>query len=169
MVTTSDLGIAVGGGHLESLKLFANGLDRIEPFDAGHPIPAWQKKPKGVAMLGLQWLPVHLIDQHHFFAVGFFHVQAALVDLDLIPLDPLVGAGEDDVHRIVIEPGFIQYALQRSAGPFGVADRAEGPLIALCGWVKFTPAVSATFELQLIRVVGKVLLKIGNGEGFRMG
>ena len=81
-------------------------------------------------MLGLQRLPVHLIDQHHLFAVGFLQVQAALVDLDLIPLDPLVGAGKNDVHRLVFDTGFIQDSLQRSAGPFGVADSLSEPWLA---------------------------------------
>jgi len=81
-------------------------------------------------MLGLQTLAVHLIDQHHFFTVGFFQIQTALVDLDLITLDPLVGAGKNDVHRLVFDTGFIQDSLQRSAGPFGVADPLGEPWLA---------------------------------------
>jgi hypothetical protein len=52
-------------------------------------------------VLRLLGLPVHLIDQHHFFPVGFLQAEAALVDLQYVSLDPRIGAGEHEVYRIV--------------------------------------------------------------------
>ena len=128
------------------LKLLTDDLDRIEPFDTGHPVPAWQKKPKRVAVLRLQSLPVNLINQHHFFAVRFFQVQAALVDLDFIPLNSFIGAGEYDVHCPIFETGFIQDALQGSAGPLGVADAFREPWLTDDPGFQQCPAVTGAFH-----------------------
>ena len=70
---------------------------------------------------------VHLVREQDLVAQGVGDRKAALVVvLDLL-LDPSIGTGEDEFHRLVERSGFLEQRPEWGPGPRGGADRLAQP------------------------------------------
>ena len=139
------VGVAVGAFHLVAVEVSGDGVNAVEPFDAGHTVPAGDDQAQGVAVLGRDGFVVHCPGQQD--VVGDLgYGEAALVPLALVALHAFVQAGEYEFGGVRVEAGFVQQGAEGSAGPAGSADGFVEPGLAQGAGGEEGAAVAGAFQ-----------------------
>mmetsp|Transcript_7056 Transcript_7056/g.21185 ORF Transcript_7056/g.21185 Transcript_7056/m.21185 type:complete len:467 (-) Transcript_7056:21-1421(-) len=113
--------------HLGPPPAARGDLDRGEPFDRGHAVPARHDDPHRRAVARQQVRAVHLPAEHNVARHRLLDRQRAAKVVDGVPLDALVRAREDDLRRTVFDADLLQQLRQRAARPVGAAKRVGAP------------------------------------------
>mmetsp|Transcript_12733 Transcript_12733/g.26448 ORF Transcript_12733/g.26448 Transcript_12733/m.26448 type:complete len:233 (+) Transcript_12733:410-1108(+) len=97
------------GAHLMSPPAAGGDLDGREPLHRSHAVPAWNDDAHRRAVGRRQVFAVHLIAEQHVAKQSVVQGQGPLEVLHLAALDPLVGAGKDDLRRALRQPRVPQH------------------------------------------------------------
>jgi len=100
--------------------------------------------------MGRQRLAIHDISKDRSRVTGLIKPQTAFKgDRARRTLDrAAVCASEQNLTRRRFDSSAIKNRLERYAGPFGGADRAERPLFAGNRWIKISAAITGAFECR---------------------
>jgi hypothetical protein len=144
----------VGRGLLVALEGAIDGIDRGEPLDVGHAVPAGHDQAKRRAVLGLERAAVHLVGEEDLRANPLLDREAALVVLLQVSLDPAVRTGEDQLHRRRVEAGLLEQRRQPGAGPLRGPDGLEEPGLTQRARREPGSAIAGAFERDGQRLPG---------------
>ena len=98
----------VGRRLLVAHERSVDDLDRTQPLDARHAVPARNEEPERETVLRLQRPAVHLVGQQDLGPAGVDDREAALVVLLDVALQAVIEAGEHHLARIVLETRRLQ-------------------------------------------------------------
>src|SRR3954470_1068884 len=119
--------VGVEDGLLDALEGLRDGRDRPQPLHRRHAVPVGHHEPQRVPVRRRERLSVHRVREEGVAGQRVGDRQAALVVVLDALVEPAVGAGEDDLDRVVEQPRLLEDAPQRRAGPLGAPDRLLVP------------------------------------------